>query len=211
MERTRPALVGLALALALASTACTPVPNRSGAPPVDVTGEPEQTAPTNAPVTFERKGWSWTITPRAHYVVRGLVLSRETYRMDSNAMLSPCDLALAWGPLVAQDAYKEASFSQSSRWYLWQLPAGAKLDNDFIADHSANTHVIPATENVARAACGLSAGDRVELEGDLVDVKGAKGERWFEWHSSQSRHDRGAGSCEVMYVRRVTHHGDVFE
>ncbi len=199
------------VAFAAAAAACTPVANRSGAPPVDVTGEPEQTAATAPPVTLETKGWTWTITPRAHYVVRGLVLSRETYHMDTNAMLSPCDLALAWGPLALNGAYREASWSQSSRWYLWELPAGAKLDNDFIADHSANTHVIPATENVARAACGLSAGDRVELEGDLVEVKGTKGDRWFQWNSSLSRHDRGAGSCEVLYVRRVTYHGDVFE
>jgi hypothetical protein len=72
-----------------------------------------------------------------------------------------------------------------------------------VARYSSNTHVIPATPNLARAAKSLHAGDVAELTGKLVFIKGKKGDYNCWWNSSLSRSDTGDGSCEVLYLERL--------
>ncbi len=195
-----------------ALAACGPSPVRSGAPAVDIGSDPEQeNVRKPEPVSLDRDGWRWILTPRAHYVLRAQVLSAKAYHTGPPAELAPCDLAVGWGPLIQGGGYRALAWSQSDRWYTWQYPSVVQVDNDFIVRHSANTHVIPASDSVRKAACRLKAGDLVELDGDLVDVHGEQGARSFNWNSSLARDDRGAGSCEVMYVRRVTVDGNVYE
>jgi len=208
-----PPVRALALVLALLAflSACGPAPSGRSTEPLDVTRDPVQEEASHAvPFRLEKGGWTVTITPRASYVVRGIVLSVERYRFDRNAFLSPCDVALAWGPLVEGNLYRKIRWDQSGRWYWWAYGASFPYDNAFIARYSANTHIIPATENVGKAAAALPRHRPAELKGYLVDVDATRDGQSFWWHSSLSREDTGDGSCEVLFLEQVVSQGKVY-
>ena len=174
--------------------------------------EPEQqTIETPQPRHFAKGGYDWTFTPRATYVLCGVVLSRKNYSSPWNGILSPCDVAIAWGDLVKNDLYQRVTWSQKSRWYWWQYGADFPNDNKFIVRNSANSHIIPASDNLARAAKSLSYGQVVELSGELVSITGKKSGFNCWWNSSLSRTDEGDGSCEVIYLKRLKVDGKIYE
>lgn len=203
--------IGL-LATLLVTLGCGTGGGRPDGTGISVAGDPEQTAADGeAPFTLERGGWSWAVKPLRRYAVRGVVVGVERYSTGWQSGLSPCDVALAWGPLAEGKLYRRLDWSQSGRWYFWRYPAGFGHDNAFISRHSSNTHVIPRSRAVARAACGLDEGDVVELSGLLVRADGVKGGATVWWESSTARDDTGDGSCEVLYVTRVRAHRKVWE
>lgn len=141
-----------------------------------------------------------TITPLARYSVTAVVLSRERYRYDRGAKLSPLDLALGWGPMSVAGVINGLDISQSGRWYQYRYPGEPPLDPGLITTHSANTHCLPADETVRRQLLAVKRHDLVSLEGYLVQVTGSDG---YHWLSSLSREDTGGGACEVLWVTAV--------
>ena len=82
--------------------------------------------------------------------------------------------------------------------------------NDFIAGHSSNNDLIPATPNLEKAVKTLRVGDAVELTGHLVDVAATKKSQDYWWRSSMTTSDRGEGACEILYLTRLRVHGKVY-
>ena len=207
--------LGWALAsmlLALSGTGCGPAAASSDSSPIPTADDPVQEPPADKnPIRITRGGWECTLTPLATYTLRGVVLSRENYSGGWNGALSPCDLAMAWGPLVAGRLWREVSWSQMGRWYYWEYSSGFPYDETFVARYSSNTHILPASDNLARAAKGLGKGDIAELVGDLVSIEATRDGQTATWSSSTSRQDTGDGSCEVLYLRRLKVDGKVYE
>lgn len=143
----------------------------------------------------------YTITPLARYTVTAVVLSRERYRLDPGAELSPVDLALGWGPMSTAIVLNDLSISQSGRWYEYQWASEPPLNDDQIGTHSANTHCLPASDDVRRQLLAVKRHDLVTLDGYLVEVNGTGG---YRWHSSLSRTDTGGGACEVMWITQIS-------
>jgi hypothetical protein len=161
-------------------------------------GEPVQTD-TRLPAPFAYDGY--TITPLARYAVTAVVLSRERYRNDRGADLSPVDLALGWGPMSVSAVINGLAISQSARWYEYSWSDDPPLDPGLIATHSANTHCLPSDPGVRTRLLAVKRHDLVSLEGYLVEVTGADG---YRWRSSLSRTDTGGGSCEVFWITGVS-------
>jgi hypothetical protein len=180
--------------------------------PIDISRDPVQEKITDPhPVHFEKGGYDWIIKPLATYELSGLVLSRKNYRSGWNSILSPCDVAMAWGKLVENDLHRRLDWSQTGRWYWWEYGSDFHYDNSFVSRYSSNNHIIPATPNLARAARSLGRGDIAVLRGDLVRVDGRKGGDTVWWTSSTSRKDKGDGSCEVLYLKYLRVDGKVYE
>lgn len=138
--------------------------------------------------------------PLATYKIRARVLSKQRYRFDHGAKVSPIDLALGWGPMSDTAVLDQLSISQDHRFYFlrWQQPPINEKD---MMLNSANVHIIPANDYIKDQVLSLRIGQIVELRGSLVVVSGKDG---GEWKSSLSREDSGAGACELMYVNQVT-------
>jgi hypothetical protein len=191
---------------------CGPRPIAEDTSPIDVSQPPEQTAVDNAdPIRLEADGYEFVITPLAHYVLRGVVVSSESYRTGWNSNLSPCDVAVVWGELAADDAWQKLAWSQSGRWYYWRWRGQQPFTNEDVVRSSSNTHVVPASSDLASAARSLTPGDIAELGGELVRIDGRKGQGKVWWKSSLSRNDTGDGSCELLYLRRLRVNGKVYE
>ena len=129
--------------------------------------------------------------------------------MAQPAALIPEDLALAWGPILAPPYKGRISYSQYSRFFFWRTSDGS-LDRGTIVSHAANVHVIPASPRLRTAVRCVSEGDDVRLEGWLVDVDGVS-DPAFRWGTSTTREDEGPGSCETVYLERLTINERVYE
>lgn len=167
------------------------------APGILAPEDPTQTAPEpDTPWTFK----GHRITPLARFEIHARVLSAERYRFDRASALSPVDLALGWGPMSDSRVLEAFSIQQRDRWYFWhaeRLPIAASE----VITHSANMHMIPATDPVRRRLLAARAGQVITLRGQLVRVDGDDG---WHWVSSLSRADTGDGSCEVIWVESAT-------
>lgn len=141
----------------------------------------------------------YSVQPLQAFQLDALVLGREDYYFGREAELSPTDLALGWGPLGDPALAARIRFSQSGRWYHWHADP-LPLPRREIETHSANMHLIPANRDVARTLEKVSAGERVHITGQLVRITGD--DSW-QWVSSLSREDIGAGSCELIWVEQL--------
>ncbi len=159
---------------------------------IDPSTEPVQEATDREPFRVE----AFHLTPKASYDISAVVGSASCYRFDPFAAIAPVDAALTWGALPDPPYRGRVSYDQMSRFYLWSTRA-SDLDLRYIATHSANVHLLPATDNLRRALEALDAGDRVRLRGLLVDVVRKGGARI---RTSTVRTDTGAGACEVLWV-----------
>ena len=159
--------------------------------------DPIQSA-NNLPPPFS--AGRYTITPLARYKITAVTLSRERYRVDSGAELSPVDLALGWGPMSMASTINDLTFSQSGRWYEYQTKGEPPLEPAAMSSHSANTHCLPADAAIRSQLLAVKRHDLVSLEGYLVEVAGADG---YHWRSSLTRDDTGGGSCEVFWITSV--------
>jgi hypothetical protein len=157
-------------------------------------------APSQAAVTLEpwRKE-SFTFTPLANYDLTARVLSKKLYTSDPSAEISPVDLALGWQEMSDARVLEKLDITQEDRWYYvaWR---DSLIDRDTIIAHSANTHILPASSEVAATIANVQKDQVVRLRGSLVEVTTTDG---FLWKSSLSRLDTGNGSCEVFWVESV--------
>lgn len=137
----------------------------------------------------------------AEYAIRARVLGTRRYRFGQSAALAPLDLALGWGRMTDPAVVRRLDIRQRNRWYLWRYDGDPPLPLREIETSSANVHAVPADAGVARALRGLKVGQQVALHGYLLELRDAQG---WNWRSSLSREDTGAGACELFYVQTVS-------
>lgn len=142
-----------------------------------------------------------TLTPLAGFSLQARVLSREDYRLDAGAAFSPVDLALGWGPMSAPGMAEALHVSQGGRFYRYQWDAGGPpLPPPVIVRSSANMHMVPADDNIARALDAIRDDDMVRIHGWLLRIDRDGG---WHWQSSLTRDDSGGGACELVLVCAV--------
>ena len=141
----------------------------------------------------------FTLEPRAKFGMTGRVLSREDYQLDDLAPIAPTDLAMGWGRMSDTDVLDKIRISQSNRFYYWYTD-NFPIPRHEIEDSSANMHMIPANDTVARELRDVRPGEVVHFEGFLVDVKRDDG---WHWNTSLTREDTGAGGCEIVLVEGI--------
>lgn len=171
--------------------------------------EPPTQSETFGGVQKNVDGYSVEISFKYTYSLDALVVSTKEYDGSGLAdKLSPVDLGLAWGDVAANNEKVDFHWEQRGRWIYWQLDSYSDLmtvgGEQNIECQVSNNHIIPATKDVKKQALKIRRGDRVRLEGYLVDVSAQRSDgAWFEWDSSTTREDTGDGACEVFYVTKV--------
>jgi len=142
---------------------------------------------------------NYTITPLQNFNIEARVLSKEKYRFDKEADLSPIDLALGWGKMSDEGILKNIDITQSGRWYHWHTDR-FPIPRREIETYSANMHMIPASKEIEKNLSKIRKGDVVMIQGYLVRVDAKDG---YYWVSSLSRKDTGAHACEVVFVKSI--------
>ena len=190
----------LALALVVAAFGwwTSPPMGRSRPPGVLAPQVPVQEDLKDAPV-IERG--EFRLTPLARFRVEARVLSREDYGFGREAEYSPTDLALGWGRMADDAVLSKLAISQSSRWYHYRWRGDPPIPPREIVESSANMHMIPADATVASALHAVEPGQRVRIDGWLVQLDANDG---WHWRSSLTREDSGSGACELVYVCSIS-------
>ncbi|MEO6365228.1 MAG: hypothetical protein ABIO38_04160 [Luteimonas sp.] len=180
-----------------ASTGSTPV-----CPPPPITAADAPPLQTTVPRTLSPfRLQAATLQPLAGFSINARVLSRQDYNFGREAELSPTDLALGWQRMREDAVLSRLDISQSSRWYQYRWQGDPPLPLDEIVRSSANMHMIPSNQAVAHMLRDVRAGDRVRIDGWLVEATTPEG---WRWRSSLSREDTGGGACEVVFVCAIT-------
>jgi len=165
------------------------------APGVLAPDEPIQTSVDAAPFNVG----DFHVALQARYDITARVLSVEPYHMDGGAKLSPLDFAVGWGPMSDSAVLAHFRVTQGARFFTI-YPDEEAIDLGTALRGSANMHLIPSSRRVRKQLEGVRAGNVVRLQGYLVNVSRADG---YTWNSSLTRHDTGAGACELFYVEDV--------
>ena len=140
------------------------------------------------------------VQPLAGFSIEARVLGREDYHLGRESEFSPTDLALGWGRMTEDAVLSRLEISQSSRWYRYRWNDAPPIPLQEIIQSSANMHMIPADDAVAAALRRIERGDRVRIDGWLVQVEDGD----WRWRSSLTRDDSGGGACELVYVCSIT-------
>lgn len=175
---------------------CSPDTIHYAAPDEVIDKAPVQAEVANLqPIPFD----DYAIQPMAEFTLEARVLAREDYWLGRETDLSPTDLVLGWGEMADPDVVKQINIRQSGRWYFWQVDS-FPIPRRNIETQSANMHLIPANDEVARTLKQIRPGQLVTLQGYLVNVNADDGWRWL---SSLTREDTGANACELIYVKHL--------
>jgi hypothetical protein len=140
------------------------------------------------------------IEAKASYHIKARILSKEPYSAGNEGDLSPYDLALGWEEMSDSTVLDKLNIGQASRWYRYRWTNGPPIDPQRIATTSANTHIIPANEEVKQQLEKVIKGDVVRIVGYLVNV--SDDDDW-EWNSSLTRSDTGDGSYEILWADSI--------
>lgn len=167
-------------------------------------GEPLQTSPDGKePIVLEGKDYKYILTPKASYKISALIKGKKKYDWDWGAQISPYDLLLVWGDLANPNIDDGIQYWQSGRWYHSKYGANCPFSYQYINDHAANTHIIPANEVVRKALDAVNVNQNVRIEGYLIYLDGLYKGKNVRWKSSLKRTDSGDGACEVFYVEKL--------
>lgn len=162
--------------------------------------------PEQGPRVDEALAPTWSL---AGFTVRGVAPYRLTARVlgvrdyrgrDDLGDVMTLDAALGWGGMSDQQVLDGLYIHQGDRWYVYEWDGPPPFPVGDMAKSSANVHLVPESPHVADQIHRLRLGDRVHLDGWLVNLEGEGGR---VVRSSTSRKDTGAGACEVMLVRQV--------
>jgi len=212
MNKSIAYLLCLCIVISLVGGCSKPEPTAAAHGEIDTLQDPIQ-VPANPEdiITLEIENGVFELKPKAKYKASVMVMSKKSYSHGWTGKIAPIDLVLAWGKLTEPRYDKHINYRQSDRWYYFQYDSESPLTGGYIGDHSANNHIIPATENVHKALKSIRKKQKVVLEGYLVFLEGTyKGGKVF-WNSSLTRKDHGANACELFFVDKVKIGNNVYQ
>ncbi len=140
------------------------------------------------------------LTPLAEFSAQARLLSRLSYRHDEGAALSPLDFALGWGRMSDSAVIDQLGIRQGARFFTYRWQNQPPIPQDEIVRSATNVHLIPATAAVSSSLARIRAGEVIRIRGLLVEARRSDG---WQWRSSLSREDDGAGACELLWVQDV--------
>lgn len=160
--------------------------------------DPIQTPTNKEPFSVEQNGQEWTISPVATYNVSILVAGKKEYNDEQK--LAPIDLIFVWGKIATNGYEDYIHFSQGFRRYFYRYDSNSPVSYDYIVTHTANTHIIPANDNILAGLKTIKRNENAIMHGYLVNVYSNSGR---EWKTSKIRGDTFDGSCEIFYVESL--------
>jgi len=159
--------------------------------------EPLQKEVDGTLYTFEADGVA--LVPVAIFDASGVVLGKRRYLPWGSHHFAPWDIGLGWGKMSDPSLLRHVKFWQAGRFMYFRYPHDSPVGKREIIPNSANIHVIPANDEVREKLSRIKEGNIVRLTGFLVHaVDGVD-----VYKTSLTRHDTGAGACEILYVQDV--------
>jgi hypothetical protein len=173
-------------------------------PPIDTGADPLQEAVQDqAKIRLKVKAGFVDLLPVARYRIAACVASKRKYTAGWGAEVMPFDLALVWGRLTDPEVARHLEIKHDSTRLAWFRVRGnaPPVSFEYAMSHGSNNHLIPANGNLFLAIDReVNIGDRVVLEGYLVNGEGLISGQAVRLKTSLIREDSDRGACEILYV-----------
>jgi hypothetical protein len=186
-----------------------PKPSAVNTSPISTVEDPIQTDYSQPePFVLTIEGRAYNLTPVAKYSISGRIVSTRHYSSGWDyglaAELSPVDFAMTWGELAKPEMDQYIHYDHGQRFMHFRYnPQTAPVPQQYMIEHSSNTHLIPANANIDRVIKTVKINEIAALDGYLVNMSSVQGRSRFTWSTSLTRKDTGGGACELMYVTEV--------
>jgi hypothetical protein len=168
-----------------------------------VRAAPSQTASSREPFTFSYRGSSYTVTPKAEYVLNGVVVTHnnisgigDAYHTSDSVDMK--DVCVVWGNNLSSKNYQRITYT-SEPWTCVINSKDESVWERFFLDELSNNHLLAGDEAVQRRIRSVRIGDQITLTGVLVDYC-PLGYPDYLRKTSLVRTDTGNGACEVVFV-----------
>jgi hypothetical protein len=164
--------------------------------------EPAQRQADEPRFTASLNGVDYTIVPRYHYELTGLVVSYEhhdgNYSLHRlwNDHINVADVCVVWGHNAAEIDLNRFDFWNGEFTCNFHTRDSADWER-FRLDEIANNHLLAADPYLRKQIKKLRIGDQIHIRGWLADYSNDQG---FSRGTSITREDRGNGACETIYV-----------
>ncbi len=168
--------------------------------PIDLKMEPIQRDSIFIINNFKLKGYNLVIKSLAVFQINGIVVSSKKYFQGIDGNLVPMDVGICWGEMTNDDNLKNMKYQQYLRFLLYKINGPISVSMDYIISHATNIHIIPQNKKMKTVIRSVKKGDKVQLYGYLVTVRGTKGNYYYTRGTSLSRTDTGDGACELLYL-----------
>lgn len=155
------------------------------------------------PIRVERGGY---VRPVAGFTAEAMVFAAKDYPLalskDPLSAVSTVDIGVLWGVPAASEWHRDVRFWQTHRRFVWRTKRAdwSQEKTALLTRSASNWHLVPATSVIARRIDDIEPGDRIRIEGELVDGS-ADGRNWMK--TSLRRDDTGDGACEIILVRSI--------
>ena len=165
--------------------------------------DPIQTPTTRPPFAFPYQGETYLVHPVAAYELWGLVVSHNNIHSVTDiyhdrTSVDTKDLCVIWGLNLTRDDFQQVAY-WSDPWSCGFAVPALLL---FSPDHLSNNHLITADQRLRDRIDAVRIGDQIHLKGLLVNYSARR--MPLAWRtSSTTRHDRGNGACEVVFVEAL--------
>jgi hypothetical protein len=165
--------------------------------------DPIQTPTTRPPFAFPYKGETYLVHPVAEYELWGLVVSHNNIHSVTDiyhdrASVDTKDLCVLWGTNLTRDDFQQVAYWSDP----WSCGFAVPAPLLFSPDHLSNNHLITADQRLRDRIDEVRIGDQIHLKGLLVNYSARRmPHAWRQ--SSTTRHDRGNGACEVVFVEAI--------
>ena len=179
-----------------------PAPQARHLPP-ELLEEPQQQATNDTPFTVQRAGFTYTVTPRYHYRLVGMVVSYSghdaSYGLHRNwgDHLNIADLCVVWGDNAAAVDLNKINFWNGEFTCNFETKDQATWES-FHLDQASNNHILVDDTRLRDKISDVKIGDIISIDGWLSEYANDQG---FHRGTSTRRDDTGNGACETIFVR----------
>ena len=168
--------------------------------------EPTQHQASDAHFKAKLNGVEYTITPRYHYDLTGLVVSYEHHNGNYslhrlwNDHINVADICVVWGHNATAIDLNRFDFWNGEFTCNFQTRDSADWER-FRLDKISNNHLLTANPYLRKLIKKVAIGDQIRIQGWLADYSNDQG---YSRGTSITRADRGNGACETIFVNGFT-------
>jgi len=154
------------------------------------------------------EGYTYTLVPRATYVISGLVVSQHRgdalFNLDHKTDPGNIrDVCVVWGESITNGSYRKVKFWSGEFTCSFSWSGG--LTPAFKPETASNNHLLPADPSIAGRIGAIHVGDQIRMKGLLVDYTVTRdGREIFTRRTSLVRNDTDNGACEILYVTELS-------
>lgn len=168
--------------------------------------EVEEKIETEKGVTYYKDDYVIKVKYIRNYKIIGKVVTKKAfYNTGLLTQISPYDFGIVTGILMRDENLGKMDFRAGNRYlqtYILDSSLYENIDLNTIYENITNNHLIPCNDNVLEKMSKVKVGDKITIQGKLINAtyEDLQGNFVHEFSTSTTRKDI---DCEIIYVTNI--------